>query len=229
MSELEVYQWGVEPYDEVLKWQQRFTSTRGSETPDQIWCLQHHPVYTLGLSGRTEHLLNTGDIPVCHSDRGGQVTYHGPGQLVMYLLLDLDRRGMSVKKYVFALEQAILNMLTDLGVTAQRRQGAPGVYVQDSKLAALGIRIRKGCCYHGISLNVDMDLSPFSGINPCGYPGLSVTQMSDLVHNNRHVFEYAGILLPYLLEELGYQSYSIMPGPAECDTLKHNDLMECNN
>jgi lipoyl(octanoyl) transferase len=208
MNMLEVYHWGIMDYLEVLHWQRRFTSERGPETPDQIWCLQHPPVYTLGLSGRKEHLLNPGDIPVHHSDRGGQVTYHGPGQLVMYLLLDLKRRGVTVKKYVFSLEQAILAMLKDMGIAAHRREGAPGIYVHDKKLAALGIRIRKGCCYHGISLNVDMDLSPFSGINPCGYPGMAVTQMSQLGYD-LNTDEYAMKLLPYLMEELAYQSYSL--------------------
>jgi lipoyl(octanoyl) transferase len=211
MSELEVYQWGLEDYETVLDRQRQFTTSRGPDTPDQIWCLQHPPVYTLGLSGRREHLLNTGEIPVCQSDRGGQVTYHGPGQLVMYLLLDLARHGLTVKKYVHSLEQAILNMLLDLGIHAARLAGAPGIYVHDKKLAALGIRIRRGCCYHGISLNVDMDLMPFSGINPCGYPGLGVTQMSDLGHS-RDVDEFALSLLPYLMDQLGLQYYSLASG-----------------
>ena len=221
MSELEVYQWGLEDYEMVLDWQRQFTTTRGPDTLDQVWCLQHPPVYTLGLSGRREHLLNTGKIPVCQSDRGGQVTYHGPGQLVMYLLLDLARHGLTVKKYVYSLEQAILNMLLDLGIHAARLEGAPGIYVHDKKLAALGIRIRKGCCYHGISLNVDMDLMPFSGINPCGYPGLGVTQMSDLGHT-RDVDEFALSLLPYLMDQLGLQYYSLASGLHGCKIQNSN-------
>jgi lipoyl(octanoyl) transferase len=137
-------------------------------------------VFTLGRNGKQEHLIDTGDIPVIQVDRGGQVTYHGPGQLIMYALLDLKRRQLGVQSLVRTLEQAVIDLLAAYGIDAERRDKAPGVYVDDRKIAALGLRVRRGCCFHGLSLNVDMDLAPFSMINPCGYPGLQVTQLADL-------------------------------------------------
>ena len=171
---------GLQDYTQTLDAMQRFTLTRGPETPDECWLLQHPPVYTLGLNGKQEHLLDIGDIPLLYTDRGGQVTYHGPGQWVLYLLLDLRRQGMGVKPLVQTMEQAVIDLLAQGGILAQRRSNAPGVYVDGAKVAALGLRIRRGCSYHGLSLNTDMDLSPFSRINPCGYPGLAVTQMRAL-------------------------------------------------
>ncbi len=159
---------------------QDFTDTRSPDTADRIWLLEHPPVYTLGLAGDRKHLLNTGDIPVYHVDRGGQATYHGPGQLVIYVLLDLKRRGWHIKAFVYRLEQVIIDFLAARGLSGTRREKAPGVYVAGRKLAALGLRVRRGCCYHGLSLNVNMDLSPFQGINPCGHAGLEVTQLYDL-------------------------------------------------
>lgn len=159
---------------------QAFTDTRSSNTPDEIWFLQHPPVFTLGRNGKQEYLHNTGVIPVINVDRGGQVTYHGPGQLIVYPLLDIKRRQLGVQSLVRILEQSVIDLLTDYSLDAQRRDKAPGVYVKDRKLAALGLRIRKGCSFHGLSLNVDMDLSPFSMIDPCGYSGLEVTQLKDL-------------------------------------------------
>lgn len=157
-----------------------FTDQRGPHTLDEIWLLEHPPVYTLGQAGRREHLLGTSDIPVVAIDRGGQVTYHGPGQVVAYVLLDLGRRGYGVKELVRRLEQSVIDLLAAQGVVGERQTGAPGVYVAGAKVAALGLRIRHGCSYHGLALNVDMDLSPFAGINPCGYPGLAVTRLRDL-------------------------------------------------
>lgn len=157
-----------------------FTDTRGPDTPDEWWLLEHPPVYTLGLSGRREHLLAPGAIPVEPSDRGGQVTYHGPGQVVCYVLMDLARARLGVRALVGALEAAVLAVLADLGVEGQRRAGAPGVYVAGRKLASLGLRVRRGCSYHGLALNVDMDLEPFRRINPCGYAGLEMTQLRAL-------------------------------------------------
>ena len=162
-----------------------FTAARTPATPDEIWCCEHPPVYTLGQAGKPEHLLRATAIPLVRIDRGGQITYHGPGQIVLYLLIDLTRRGLKVKDFVSRIEQAIIDLLAGQGVTARRLDGAPGVYIdrQDggiAKIAALGLRIRRGCSYHGLSLNVDMDLSPFSAINPCGYEGLVVTQTRDL-------------------------------------------------
>lgn len=157
-----------------------FTASRTAETPDELWIVEHPPVYTLGQAGKPEHILRDVGIPLVKIDRGGQVTYHGPGQVVIYLLLDLSRQKIKVRELVSAIEQAVIDLLAEHGVTAERRDGAPGVYVGPAKVAALGLRIRNGCSYHGVSLNVDMDLSPFEAINPCGYPGLQVIQTKDL-------------------------------------------------
>ncbi len=156
-----------------------FTAARGAETQDELWIVEHPPVYTLGQAGKPEHILRDVGIPVVPIDRGCQVTYHGPGQVVIYLLLDLNRRKLKVRELVSAIEQAVIDLLAEYSVTAERRGGAPGVYVGDAKIAALGLRIRNGCSYHGVSLNVDMDLTPFEAINPCGYPGLKVVQTKD--------------------------------------------------
>ena len=160
---------------------QAFTAVRTAETPDELWLCQHPPVFTQGLAGKPEHLLRDIGIPVVKIDRGGQITYHGPGQVVCYLLLDLKRRGLSVKTLVNRMEQAVIDLLAGYGIAADRRVGAPGVYVGDAKIAALGLKVKQGCCYHGLSLNVAMDLMPFSAINPCGYAGLAVTQLISLV------------------------------------------------
>jgi lipoyl(octanoyl) transferase len=157
-----------------------FTDGRGADTEDELWLLQHPPVFTLGQAGRPEHLLDPGDIPIVQSDRGGQVTYHGPGQIVAYVLVDLRRAGLGVRGMVQLLEDAAIGVLADYGIQAQTRPKAPGVYVGEAKIAALGLRVRRGCSYHGLSLNVDMNLEPFERINPCGYPGLAVTQIADL-------------------------------------------------
>jgi lipoyl(octanoyl) transferase len=168
--------------DFVSTWQamQTFTANRSGDTPDEIWLLQHPPVFTLGLAGKREHILCESAIPILPIDRGGQVTYHGPGQLVAYLLLDLKRRGYGVRELVMRMEQTIINLLATYGIRAERRDKAPGVYVDEAKIAALGLRIKHGMSYHGLALNVDMDLTPFSYINPCGYTGLEVTQLSAL-------------------------------------------------
>ena len=159
---------------------QQFTAARGPETPDEIWLLEHPPVYTLGLAGKPEHVLDADGIPVVKTDRGGQVTYHGPGQVIAYLLIDLHRRGIKVRELVSAMEEAVIRLLAGLGIDAARQEGAPGVYVADAKIAALGLRVRQGRSYHGVSLNVNMGLAPFTGINPCGYSGMKVTQLADL-------------------------------------------------
>jgi lipoyl(octanoyl) transferase len=152
----------------------------GETVEDELWLVEHPPVFTQGQAGKPEHLLRDIGVPVIPIDRGGQITYHGPGQVVIYLLLDLQRRHLKVRELVQRIEQAVIDLLADHGVRAERRSGAPGVYVGDAKVAALGLRVRNGCCYHGVSLNVDMDLSPFAAINPCGYEGLAVTQLRDL-------------------------------------------------
>lgn len=191
--------------DYVTTWRamQTFTQQRDASTPDEIWLLQHPPVYTQGLAGKPEHLLraDTG-IPVVKIDRGGQITYHGPGQLVAYLLLDMKRRGLSVRPLVRQLEAAVINLLDGFNIAAQYRADAPGVYVNESKIAALGLRIKNGCCYHGLALNIDMDLTPFDAINPCGYAGLQVTQLRDL--GVRDAFDSVSEkLTQHLLQVLG--------------------------
>jgi lipoyl(octanoyl) transferase len=159
---------------------QRFTTTRKADTPDELWVLEHAPVYTAGLAAREEHFPRRADIPLERVDRGGQITYHGPGQAVVYALVDLSRRRLQVRGLVTLLEQAVVDYLGEQGIAAARREGAPGVYVDGAKIAALGLRIRRGCAYHGLALNVEMDLSPFAAIDPCGYPGLAVAQARDL-------------------------------------------------
>ncbi len=171
---------GLQDYEPVWLAMREYTDARGADAEDEIWLLEHPPVYTLGLAGRPEHILDARGIPVVHSDRGGQVTYHGPGQLVVYLLLDLKRRGIGVKDLVWRTEQATMDALAGLGVPASRRTGAPGVYTHEAKIAALGFRVRRGCCYHGLAVNVDMDLEPFTRINPCGYAGLRVCSLREL-------------------------------------------------
>jgi len=171
---------GLADYAVIWREMQAFTDTRTAQTPDELWLLQHPPVFTLGRNGKTEHLHHTGDIPVIHVDRGGQVTFHGPGQLVAYPLLDLKRRRLGIQSLVRLLEQSVIDLLADYAIHAGRRDKAPGVYVEGRKIAALGLRVRRGCCYHGLSLNVNMDLEPFAMINPCGYPGLEVARLADL-------------------------------------------------
>lgn len=170
---------GQQDYEVTYQAMRDFNEKRDSNTEDEIWLLQHNPVYTLGLSDKTEHLLNTKDIPIVKTDRGGQVTYHGPGQLIVYLLIDLKRRPYAIKKLVTLIESSIIDYLEDNGIESERKAGAPGVYVDGEKIAALGIRVRKGCTYHGLALNIDMDLKPFEGINPCGYEGLVCTQLAN--------------------------------------------------
>jgi len=157
-----------------------FTDNRDANTPDEIWFIEHPPVYTLGQNGKREHILNPQNIPVVQTDRGGQVTYHGPGQLMVYVLLDLRRKQWSVRDLVGNLEQAIINLLADYDIQAIARRDAPGVYVKGAKICSIGLRIRHGCSYHGLAFNVNMDLSPFQGINPCGFSGLAMTQLSEL-------------------------------------------------
>ena len=177
---LVIRQRGVVDYTRSWRDMQAFTEARTAATTDEVWLLEHAPVYTLGRNGKQEHLLDPGNIPVIRSDRGGQVTYHGPGQLVIYTLLDLKRRQLGVQSLVKRLEQAVIELLAEYSISAHRRDKAPGVYVDGSKIAALGLRVRRGCSFHGLSLNVNMDLAPFERINPCGYRGLKITQLADL-------------------------------------------------
>jgi lipoyl(octanoyl) transferase len=182
---------------------QAFTARRSTGQPDEIWLLEHPPVYTLGLNGSREHLLAPGEIPVVQVDRGGQVTYHGPGQLVVYPLIDLARAAMGVRALVCALEQAVVRCVAAYGIEAAGDRAAPGVYVEGRKLASIGLRIKRNCSYHGLALNVDMDLEPFSRINPCGYRGLEVTQLAAL-GAGRSLAQVTDDLEAALLKELGY-------------------------
>jgi lipoyl(octanoyl) transferase len=175
---------GLQPYDPISRAMHEFTDARDETTPDEIWLVEHHPVFTQGQAGKAEHVLAPGDIPVIQSDRGGQVTYHGPGQQVMYVLINLKRRKVGVRELVTLLENTVINTLATLGIHAQARTDAPGVYVQGKKICSLGLRIRKGCSFHGLALNIDMDLTPFMRINPCGYAGMEMTQVSQLVENS---------------------------------------------
>ena len=167
-------------YEATWRAMQDFTARRTADTPDELWLLEHQPVYTQGQAGKAEHLIAATDIPVVPIDRGGQITYHGPGQVVAYALVDLRRRGYGIRELVSRMEQAVIDLLAAHGVTAARLAGAPGVYVDGAKIAALGLRVKHGCTYHGLAFNVDMDLAPFAAINPCGYAGMRVTQCRDL-------------------------------------------------
>ncbi|HVS78574.1 MAG TPA: lipoyl(octanoyl) transferase LipB [Steroidobacteraceae bacterium] len=171
---------GLVEYEPTWRAMQRFTDERGPDTPDEIWLLEHPPVFTLGMNASRDHVLAPGDIPVVQIDRGGQVTYHGPGQLVVYPLVDLRRAGLGVRDIVTALERSVIDYAAELGITAECRKNAPGVYVDGRKLASVGIRVRRGASYHGIALNVSVDLEPFQRINPCGYAGLEMTRLADL-------------------------------------------------
>ena len=192
---------GLVDYQPTWEAMRAFTAGRSEATGDEVWLCQHPPVFTLGLAGKPEHLLRDIGVPVVRTDRGGQVTYHGPGQLVAYLLLDLRRRNLTVKRMVNRIEEAIIALLADQGIAAGRRAGAPGVYVGEAKVAALGLKVRNGCSYHGLSLNVAMDLAPFAAINPCGYAGLAVTQLADL-GGERDIDAVGGRLVRHLQELL---------------------------
>jgi lipoyl(octanoyl) transferase len=191
------------PYDDVYQSMQRYTAERDADAADELWLLQHPPVFTQGQAGKPEHLLFTGDIPVVQSDRGGQVTYHGPGQIVGYVLFDIKRADYGVRDLVTAIETAIIKVLADYGIESRARPDAPGVYVGDAKIAQLGLRIKRGCSYHGLSLNVDMDTEPFQRINPCGYQGMQVICMRDLLqHNTPSIDEVEAKLAAAIATEL---------------------------
>ncbi|MDO6563278.1 lipoyl(octanoyl) transferase LipB [Amphritea sp. 1_MG-2023] len=182
-EQLVVRDLGLVEYQPTWQAMQAFTATREADTVDEIWILEHQPVFTQGHAGKAEHLLGTGDIPVVQVDRGGQVTYHGPGQLVVYLLLNIRRKKFGVKELVARMEASIVELLQQYGVEAYAKADAPGVYVHEAKICSLGLRVRRGCSFHGLAFNLDMDLEPFNRINPCGYAGLSVTRLKNLVEN----------------------------------------------
>ncbi|HEY6927781.1 MAG TPA: lipoyl(octanoyl) transferase LipB [Steroidobacteraceae bacterium] len=196
---------GLVEYEPTWHAMQRFTDERGATTPDEIWFLEHPPVFTLGMNASREHVLAPGEIPIVQIDRGGQVTYHGPGQLVVYPLIDLRRSGLGVRDLVTALERSVIGLAAEYGVIAEARRNAPGVYVEGRKLASVGIRIRRGASYHGLALNVSLDLEPFGRINPCGYEGLQMTRLAD-IGGPRSVDAAADALEPLLLRALGFAS-----------------------
>ena len=208
--QLEVADLGLRPYEQVWAAMTEFTNTRTSDTIDQLWLVQHPPVFTQGQAGKAEHVLVPGDIPVVQSDRGGQVTYHGPGQLVAYPLLDLRRLKMGVRDLVTVIEQTIVSTLAHYQIDAFPKPDAPGVYVNSEgradKIASLGLRVRRGCSFHGLALNVAMDLSPFLRINPCGYQGLAMTQMKDLLPNPPSLEDVQTQLVAEFARKLGYET-----------------------
>ena len=208
MTQLRVRYLGLQPYEPSLQAMQDFTDSRDAETVDEIWLLQHEPVFTQGQAGKDEHLLQQTHIPIIKTDRGGQVTYHGPGQLIAYMLIDLKRLGIGVRQLVTLMEEAIIDTLAQWQVTAYGKPDAPGVYVDKAKIASLGLRVRKGCSFHGLALNVDMDLEPFLTINPCGYAGLDMAQLADFA-DQPTVATVSDQLLHHLTKKLGYTKVEI--------------------
>ena len=206
-SPLIVRHLGIRPYLDTWQAMQAFTDRRDVDTPDEIWLLQHEAVYTQGQAGKAEHLLHPTEIPVVQSDRGGQITYHGPGQLIAYLLLDVRRKGLGVRQLVTAMEQAVIGVLAQANIQAAAKADAPGVYVDGAKIASLGLRIRRGCSFHGLALNVDLDLTPFTHINPCGYAGLAMTSTA-LLGGPRHVADAEPLLLAELTRQLDYTTWT---------------------
>ena len=196
---------GRQPYEPVWQAMQSFTEHRTSDTPDEIWLLEHEPVFTLGRNGKKEHILDKTNIPIIEIDRGGQVTYHGPGQLIVYLMIDIKRHGLGVRKLVTLIEQSITDTLNEYQLNARAKKEAPGVYIGDAKIAALGLRIKKGCSFHCLSLNLNMDLTPFKQINPCGYKNLEVVQLSDYIEDIE-LSKVQQQLTFHLSKNLGYKN-----------------------
>jgi lipoyl(octanoyl) transferase len=194
---------GWQDYSTCWQAMQKFTNERSAETMDEIWFLEHHPVFTQGQNGKPEHILNAGDIPIVQTDRGGQVTYHGPGQLMVYFLIDLRRKHLNVRALVSALEQSIVDLLNEFNVNAYAKCDAPGVYIDEKKICSIGLRIRKGCSYHGIAFNIAMDLEPFKRINPCGFQSLQMTQLIDYTES-QDPQTASEKLIPHLQKNLGY-------------------------
>lgn len=221
LSAFNIRHLGVIDYETTFKRMQAFTVARTAETADEIWLLEHQPVYTLGLGAREGHVHQPGDIAVIKTDRGGQVTYHGPGQLIVYILTDLKRYGYGVRSLVSRIEQALINYLAMHGLEATRQAGAPGVYVAGAKIAALGLRLKNSCSYHGLALNVDMDLTPFNHIDPCGYPGLAVTRLKDF-GINEPLETVAEQLVMHLIEQLQCETEFIDSHPPMMETVAHD-------
>ncbi|NQZ29800.1 MAG: lipoyl(octanoyl) transferase LipB [Oceanospirillaceae bacterium] len=207
-SELIIRYLGAQDYQPTWRKMQHLTDTRDRDTVDEIWLLEHEPVFTQGQAGKAEHLLNTGDIPVVQVDRGGQVTYHGPGQLIVYLMIDLRRSKIGVREIVTMMEQSIISVLAQFSVAAYAKSDAPGVYVDQTKIASLGLRVRRGCSFHGFALNLDLDTAPFLRINPCGYAGMQMSNLADFV-NNLDKQLVAERLADYFVREVGYNKVTI--------------------
>ncbi len=207
---LHVHRLGLRDYEPVWRAMQSFTSQRDENTPDELWLVEHPPVFTLGQAGKPEHILCAGDIPVIHVDRGGQVTYHGPGQIVAYPMIDLKRHGIGVKALVKGIEQAIIDTLNEYGIEAARKDNAPGVYVDGKKIAALGLRVRKGRSFHGLAFNIHMDLEPFNRINPCGFTDLQVISVADLVPEVT-IADIQPTLVKHLCQQLNFYPLSQTP------------------
>ena len=199
---------GLQEYDSVFEKMREFTRQRDITSADEIWCLQHLPVFTLGANADKQHILKHTDIPIIQSDRGGQVTYHGPGQLILYLMIDLKRKSIGVKHLVEMIEQSVVGLLKDYNIESEARADAHGVYVANAKIASLGLRVHRSCSYHGLALNVDMDLAPFSVINPCGFAGLEVTQMLEYVETE-DTNEISKKLIDILIAKLNYKMNQI--------------------
>ena len=206
-SPVVVRYWGLCDYADIFQRMQTFNQTRQPDTADEIWLLQHHPVFTLGLNGKAEHVLDAGNIPLIKTDRGGQVTYHGPGQLIVYILFDVRRNVLGIRDIVTRLEHSVIHYLASENIVAVARKDAPGVYVQGQKIAALGLRVKSGSCYHGLSLNVNMDLTPFTRINPCGYAGMEVTSLQRLGLQTS-VEQVASALLKNIQYQFGIEQVS---------------------
>ncbi len=201
-----VRDWGVQDYPTMWQNMRDFTDSRSSDQIDECWLLEHQPVFTLGQAGKESHILYTSDIPIIHTDRGGQVTYHGPGQLMMYWLIDLKRKQLGVRDFVAIMEQAIIQLLQRYQLQGHLKDGAPGVYVNNDKIASLGLRVRKGCTYHGLALNICADLQPFHQINPCGYAGLQMVNLQDLLNKPASFAQVRDELLAIFCQLLDYQT-----------------------
>lgn len=199
---------GLQNYVDMLQQMQDFTVNRDENTIDEIWCCQHYPVFTQGYAGKAEHILNPHNIPIIQSDRGGQVTYHGPGQLVIYTLIDLKRLGFKIRDLVCALESSVIDILSAHGIHAQAKREAPGVYVNDAKICSVGLRVKRSCSFHGLAFNIDMDLTPFSYINPCGFKNLPMTQLAELVPGIS-IEQVQTDLLKTLSQRLGYTAIKL--------------------
>jgi lipoyl(octanoyl) transferase len=196
---------GLQDYATCWQAMKNFTDQRETDTPDELWILEHHPVFTQGQNGKPEHILDAGNIPIVQTDRGGQVTYHGPGQIVIYTLIDVKRKKLNVRELVTLLEQSVIQCLFQHGIIAKARCDAPGVYVDDKKICSVGLRIRRGCSYHGLAFNVTMDLEPFNRINPCGYQTLKMTQLNQLI-SSPEPFKIGNELIECLITNLGYNT-----------------------